>query len=236
MSVRDRFFWEIFYDSIIANLGFDRERDHYSCRILDIILSTRMELVFESRRYLSKLLEGGDAIVVGDAFTSGCPSKSGKVLIAADAAFGVCLREGIIPDVVVTDLDGITRDMLGYRDVVYVVHAHGDNIDKIVSLVPEVRGFLIGTAQCGCSHRVDVPGGFTDGDRGVYLAFSYGASRVYLYGFDFGRVSRLEKPSGTLINIKNKLAKLAWAKLLLQLLKYSGYRIECLEGGCKSWI
>lgn len=236
MCVRDRLSWESLYDIIVDSLGLDRERDHYSCRVLDLILSTRTELVLKSRRRLSELLEGKDAVVIGDAYAPRCPSKLGKVLIAADAAFGACLREGIVPDVVVTDLDGVTQDMLGYRDVIYVVHAHGDNIDKVISLIPHVRGFLVGTAQCGCSYRVDVPGGFTDGDRGVFLAFRYGASRVYLHGFDFGKVSRLVKPSGALVNVRSKLAKLAWAKLLLQLLKYSGYEIECLERGCKGWI
>ena len=160
----------------------------------------------------------------------------GAVLIAADASFEKCLEDGIVPDVVTTDLDGVTAESLRSRDTLFVVHAHGDNVDYVRRLLPEVGGLLIGTAQFKCSPRVEVPGGFTDGDRAVFLAYYYGARKVYLQGFDFSSIGRWLKPSGVRVNASVKMAKLAWARLLLSLLKNTGYEVECLEDSCKSWI
>lgn len=229
-------YWEAVYDRVLTSLGLERERDYHACRLLDLLLSTRMDAVSEARRLLSELIGGGRVLVVGDSPGSGCPRPGGMVLVAADASYGKCVEEGVAPDVVVTDLDGVPGEPLGSGGPVLVVHAHGDNVELLARLLPTVRGPFIGTAQYKCSPRVEVPGGFTDGDRAVYLALYYGAERVYLYGFDFSSVGRLVKPSGARVSVSAKLAKLAWARLLLLLLRDLGYRVECLEGGCKGWV
>ncbi|MEM1623092.1 MAG: 6-hydroxymethylpterin diphosphokinase MptE-like protein [Sulfolobales archaeon] len=236
MNLRDPMFWEGVYDRILTTLGFDRNRDYHSCRVLDLLLSTRTDIVAESRRHLVELLRGRSVVVIGDSADSGCPKPQGSVLVAADAAFEKCQEVGVIPDVVTTDLDGVSESSLKIRDTLFVVHAHGDNVEYLERLFPNMRGLLLGTAQYKCSHRVEVPGGFTDGDRAVFLAYYYGARKVFIYGFNFGSVSRWVKPSGIRVNATIKLAKLSWSRILLLLLKDLGYDIECLENSCEGWI
>ncbi len=236
MNLGNPLYWEALYDRILTSLGLEREKDYYSCRLLDLFLSTRMDTVLETRRLLSELIGGKRVVVVGDSPGLGCPKPSGTVLIAADASYEKCLEEGAVPDVVATDLDGVSESSLKTENTVLAIHAHGDNAELLVRLLPEVRGPFVGTAQCKCSPRVELPGGFTDGDRAVFLAFYYGAEKVYLYGFDFSSVGRYLKPSGVRVSVSAKLAKLAWARLLLLLLRDSGYGVECLEGGCKGWV
>lgn len=236
MNLRDPLYWEGLYDYILTNLGLNRAGDYYSCRILDMLLSSRMDVVLKSKEYLKNLIDGRTAIVIGDSPGSSCPKSGGAVLIAADSSFEKCVENGVVPDIVTTDLDGLSPGSLGAEDVLFVVHAHGDNVERVVRLLPEVRGFLVGTAQYMCSSRIELPGGFTDGDRGVFLAYYYGAKKVYLHGFNFVSVSRWYKPSGARVNVVSKLAKLAWARLLLLLLKDVGYEIECHENSCEGWI
>lgn len=236
MNLRDPMFWESIYDRILTTLGFDRDRDYYSCQVLDVLLSTRTSIVAESRKHLVELLQGRNVVVVGDSAGSNCPKPQGDVLIAADAAFEKCLEVGVVPDIVATDLDGVSESSLKNRDTLFVVHAHGDNVEYLERFLPNVGGLLLGTAQYKCSHRVEVPGGFTDGDRAAFLAYYYGARRVFIYGFNFSSVGRWVKPSGIRVNATVKLAKLSWSRILLLLLKDLGYEIECLEDSCEGWI
>lgn len=236
MDLRDPLFWERLYDYILTDLGLDRDRDYHSCRVLDMLLSARMSTVVEARKILIELIEGKSAMIVGDSPNSSCFRPQGSVLIAADSSLEKCLEVGITPDIVTTDLDGVTVSSLRSKDTLFVVHAHGDNVERLERLLPEVRGLFIGTAQYKCSPRIEVPGGFTDGDRAAFLAYYYGARKVYLHGFSFSSVGRWLKPSGTRVNASAKLAKLAWARILLLVLKSVGYEVECIESDCEGWI
>ncbi len=236
MNLRDPLFWENLYGTILTSLGLSREEDFTSCHLLDMVLSTRVDLVGNSLRRLSELLSGREVLVIGDFLRGQCLRLPNTTLVAADSAFVKCVESGVVPDVLVTDLDGVTSKYLKFRDVVYVVHAHGDNYERVVKLVPEVEGYLVGTAQCKCSNRVQVFGGFTDGDRAAYLAYYMGAERVILYGFNFKQVAELVKPSGVSVNPGSKLAKLSWARYLLLLLRESGYSVECFRDACEGWL
>jgi uncharacterized Rossmann fold enzyme len=236
MNLRDPLLWEHLYGTILTSLGLSREEDYISCRLLDALLSTRVDLLERSLKRLSELLVGRYVLVVGDFLLGPCPKLPNTTLVAADSAFAKCVEGGVVPDVLVTDLDGVTVEHLKFRDVVYVVHAHGDNYERVVRLVPEVEGYLIGTAQYKCSERVQVFGGFTDGDRAAYLAYYMGAARVLLYGFNLNQVAEVVKPSGISVNLRSKLAKLSWARYLLLLLRESGYGVECFGGTCEGWL
>jgi len=236
VNLRDPLVWEHLYGAILSSLGLSREEDFSSCRLLDMVLSTRADLVERSVERLSEMLSGKVVVVVGDFLKGPCPRLPDTTLVAADSAFAKCTERGVVPDVVVTDLDGVTLRHLKFRGVVYVVHAHGGNYERVAKLVPEVEGYLVGTAQCKCSSRVQVFGGFTDGDRAAYLAYYMGAARVLLYGFNFNQVAELVKPSGIPVNPGSKLAKLSWARYLLLLLRESGYSVECLGGACEGWL
>lgn len=102
------------------------------------------------------------------------------VIISADGATNYLYKIGIVPDIIVTDLDGIN---VYPQKSVYVVHAHGDNIDKLYKI--ENMNKVIGTCQVYPFGKLHLFGGFTDGDRGVVLAKIFGAKEIKLYGMDF---------------------------------------------------
>jgi hypothetical protein len=127
--------------------------------------------------------------------------------LAADGATAVLLRRGIVPDIIVTDLDGPFPDILkaNQEGSIAVVHAHGDNLDALHRYVPKLKR-VIGTVQCRPPEGLYNFGGFTDGDRCVFLAKELGATSIKLVGFDF------EDESVTL----RKRRKLIWAKRLIE--------------------
>ncbi|MGC8583713.1 MAG: 6-hydroxymethylpterin diphosphokinase MptE-like protein [Thermoproteus sp.] len=106
-----------------------------------------------------KLAEGSVVVAV-EGFTA-------RRLVAA----------GVKPDVVVTDLD-FEPESAGLGSLA-VVHAHGDNVERLQSAPPR-RVFTVqvppppGTANVG---------GFTDGDRAAYLAYAMGAQEITVSGF-----------------------------------------------------
>lgn len=102
----------------------------------------------------------------------------GSVVVAVEGfAARRLLEAGIRPDVVVTDLDYEPEDAGVGR--VAVVHAHGDNIERLRAAPPR-RVFTVQTAPPPGTYNV---GGFTDGDRAVYLAYALGAREVVISGF-----------------------------------------------------
>jgi 2-amino-4-hydroxy-6-hydroxymethyldihydropteridine diphosphokinase len=145
-------------------------------------------------------------------------SENMVVVIAADGATEMCLDLGIIPDFVVTDLDGdyksLTRADSGGS--VMVVHAHGDNFDKITTRVPNLSN-VIGTTQNFPLKNVYNFGGFTDGDRSVSLAVEFLAREILLVGMDFdskiGFFSKRKVP-----NLELKKQKLQIGKYLVGML------------------
>ena len=130
------------------------------------------------------------------------------VFIAADGATAVLLGRGIVPDIVVTDLDGTFSAILeaNLEGSIVVVHAHGDNLDALNRYVPKLEK-IIGTVQCRPPSGLYNFGGFTDGDRCVFLAQELGATSIKLVGFDFDDESVTPR----------KKRKLAWAKRLIEL-------------------
>jgi hypothetical protein len=126
------------------------------------------------------------------------------VLVAADGATTALIEEKIAPDIVATDLDGRLDDILlaNIRGANIIIHAHGDNIDKIARLTPFFNNVL-GTTQAQPAGNLYNFGGFTDGDRALFLAVALGASEITLAGMDFGDVvTRYSRP-----NIETATAK-----------------------------
>ncbi|MEM0140687.1 MAG: hypothetical protein QXN66_01435 [Thermoplasmatales archaeon] len=85
---------------------------------------------------------------------------------------------------VVTDLDGPVEKIVEGK-FIKVVHAHGDNIDKLAQFVPRMKGLVLGTTQSVPVGAIRNIGGFTDGDRSVIMALLMGAKEVNVFGFDF---------------------------------------------------
>jgi Uncharacterized Rossmann fold enzyme len=122
---------------------------------------------------------------------------------------------------VVTDLDGpADRIISSSKEGKYIiVHAHGDNIDKIIEHLPQLKGNVLGTTQSIPVRYVKNIGGFTDGDRSVLIAVFLGAKQINLYGFDF------ENPVDEPKDIKAK--KMEFAREIIEKLK--NIRIQYIQ-------
>ncbi|MDD3874077.1 MAG: DUF115 domain-containing protein, partial [Methanosarcina sp.] len=134
-------------------------------------------------------------------------------VIAADGAAAVLMDIGIVPEVICTDLDGnsetdIKKEILACeKGSIVLIHAHGDNICKLEKYVPLFKRF-IATTQAKPFDKVYNFGGFSDGDRCVFVAKEFMAKSIKLAGFDFEDLS---------VNLVKK-EKLKWAKELIGLL------------------
>ena len=126
------------------------------------------------------------------------------VLISADGATTALIEERLCPDIVVTDLDGKMDDILlaNLKGANIAVHAHGDNLEQVVKYTPFFTN-VIGTTQAQPVGNIYNFGGFTDGDRAIFLAVALGASEITLAGMDFGDiVTKYSRP-----NIESDLAE-----------------------------
>lgn len=200
--------WKEYYYLILKDFGFDRGEDELSARLLSESLRGEQAKPED----LEKIIKGRSATVVGDG--PNLPNEIDDicgVLISADEATSVLLGNGITPDIVVTDLDGRVEDLIcaNEKGAVVLIHAHGDNIDRIRMLAGHFKGKVMGTTQSMPFRNIYNFGGFTDGDRGVFLAEHFGAVSIKLVGFDFNN----PRAKGKRIELKKK--KLDWAFLLI---------------------
>ncbi|MEE9593346.1 MAG: 6-hydroxymethylpterin diphosphokinase MptE-like protein, partial [Thermoplasmata archaeon] len=117
-----------------------------------------------------------------------------------------------LPSVVVTDLDGRVEDQLEAhrRGALIAIHAHGDNMEALRRWTASFGPRTLGTTQAEPFEGIHNFGGFTDGDRAVYLADHFGAAEIRTVGFDFDRPNPKDQPTDV------KLRKLAWARRLLE--------------------
>ena len=195
--------WEKYYIEILEDFGFSRSGDEESARLLDEILSTEGCLTLDD---LSQIVGFSDKFIV---FGAGPSLKEhvrmlkedydlkDYVLVSADGATTALIEERLVPDIVATDLDGKIDDILlaNLRGANMAIHAHGDNIDKIASLTSFFNN-VIGTTQAQPIGNLYNFGGFTDGDRALFLAVALGASEITLAGMDFGtRVTKYSRPT-----------------------------------------
>ena len=212
--------WAPFYQRIQSEFGFRMEGEQLAAdRLLALLPAAARE---DPLGRLAARLGGRDAVIVGLAPRAGAPpiwklpaTTPGPALVAADGAAERCLEAGLVPDVLVTDLDGpvpaeVTANS---RGSLAVLHAHGDNLDALERWVPEFDGDLAGSwAGPPEPGLIDV-GGFTDGDRAAFLAAHVGARRVLLWGFEFDQTDEIEP----LAHLR-KVRKLRWAAEALELL------------------
>lgn len=195
--------WEKYYKEILDDFGFSRSGDEESAKLLDEILSTEGCLTLND---LAEIVGFSDKFIV---FGAGPSLKNhvlmlkenydlkDYVLVAADGATTALIEEKISPDVVCTDLDGNIDDILlaNLRGANIAIHAHGDNMDKVASLSSFFNN-VIGTTQAQPMGNLYNFGGFTDGDRALFLAVALGASEITLAGMDFGdKVTKYSRPN-----------------------------------------
>jgi uncharacterized Rossmann fold enzyme len=178
--------WEKRYFSILKELNYSEKKDKESALILDSILKKT-----DTIKKVRKLIEGKTIFVIGSGPSLSIAIPKLKKLeksikIAADSSLKPLVDNGIIPDIIVTDLDGNedTIKKISKTKSIFVIHAHGDNIEKL-QMVKKMKN-CIGTTQTNPFNKVQNFGGFTDGDRGVFLASYFNAKKIILFGMDFG--------------------------------------------------
>lgn len=213
--------WYSWYDEILNDFGFDRSADEKSAILLK-------DLIGDDGLNLNDIPIKENVIVFGAG-----PSLKQNLLefkrfytenltvICADGAVTALLEENIIPNIVVTDLDGNIKDLLksNREGSIMVVHAHGNNMQTLKKYVPKLNNIL-GTTQSTPIKNIYNFGGFTDGDRCLFLAEKLGAKKIILAGMDFGKiVTKYSRPDidgelGNADSIKEK--KLQYAKELVE--------------------
>ena len=207
--------WKKRYSEILKEFNYDEKKDRESALLLDTILE-------ESNvdKKIINLIKGKTVLVIGSgpSLQQAIPKlKNHKkvVKIAADSSIELLVENKIIPDIVVTDLDGdeIILKKIAKTKTIFVVHAHGDNIEKI-EFAKKFKN-CIGTTQSIPFNKIQNFGGFTDGDRAVFLANYFGAKKIILVGMDFGeRIGKFSKTKK--IDRKIKLKKLKRGESLLE--------------------
>jgi len=194
--------WFIFYSKILSDFGFSREEDERAAKLMHELAAGKLL----DAEVLRRVIEGKRVAVIGYAIDAEEFRRiREEVKITAGKAILKILEydPDFVPDIHVTDMeeDDVVVE-LDKRGSLLVLHAHGDNIDRINSIVPRVSKF-VGTTQSTPFNRIYNFGGFTDGDRAAILAKEMGAE-VVLYGFDFEKASGIKK------------RKLEWAKKILE--------------------
>jgi 2-amino-4-hydroxy-6-hydroxymethyldihydropteridine diphosphokinase len=213
--------WQEKYKEILREFDYDKKKDMRSAQILNMILKDDFPLKNLERKIKNKTVF---VIGAGPSLTKIVPVLKrfrNITKIVADGATGALIENKIKPDIVVTDLDGNWQFLkkTASNNSVMVVHSHGDNIEKLpVSLAFR---YCIGTTEGKPFRKIRNFGGFTDGDRCVFLARHFGARKIFLFGMDFGtKVGRYSKELN--YDKRTKLRKLRKAKSLLEWLALKG--------------
>lgn len=207
--------WYKRYGEILREFGFTKKSDQESALLLDSILKKDFPI-----KELGKKITGKTIFVVGSgpSLTKAIPTlkKFNSITkIVADTALEILVKKNITPDIVVTDLDGDEKCLkkIGKTSTIFLAHAHGDNIAKLY-LVENFKNCL-GTTQTHPIGKLNNFGGFTDGDRCVFLANHFSAKNIVLFGMDFGKkIGRYSKTKTA--ERKIKLKKLYRGKKLLE--------------------
>ncbi|MDA0756825.1 MAG: DUF115 domain-containing protein [Crenarchaeota archaeon] len=238
--------WKTKFNEIRKEFGYSEEEDLISAKKLDSLLKRK-----NSTKEFQNIIRGKTVFVIGAGPSLSKSLKHIKkskniIKIVADGAVRALLEKNISPDILVTDLDGDLKSIkkIGKTKIPIIVHAHGDNFDRL-EIVKEFSN-VTGTTQTKEFGKMKNFGGFTDGDRCVFLAEYFNASKIVLIGMDFGQeIGKYSKHKVN--NRKIKIKKLKFGKRIIEWLatkssaelystkKMKGYKtirlidLECIE-------
>ena len=207
--------WKTKFKEIRREFGYKETDDFLSAKKLDSLLKKKF-----LKKQLQNMIKGKTVFIIGAG-----PSLSKSLVhikkcknitkIVADGAVRALLEKDIRPDILVTDLDGDLDSIkkIGRTKIPILVHAHGDNYDKLE--VVKMISNVVGTTQTEEVGKIKNFGGFTDGDRCVFLANFFNAKKIVLVGMDFGQIiGKYSKHEIT--NRKIKIKKLKFGKMILE--------------------
>ncbi|MFX0099158.1 MAG: 6-hydroxymethylpterin diphosphokinase MptE-like protein [Candidatus Hodarchaeota archaeon] len=121
--------------------------------------------------------------------------------IFVDGAAKLALDRNFKIDLLVTDLDGLSDEkILHIHDNIgatVIIHCHGDNIQEIRNFLSSVTldERYIFTTQASPTSNVYNWGGFTDGDRAIFVALQLKYKKIILVSMDLNarQIGRLSK-------------------------------------------
>ena len=238
--------WKTQFKEIRKEFGYLEKDDLISVKKLDSLLKGK-----NSKREFQNMIQGKTVFIIGagPSLTKSLKyiKKSKNVTkIVADGAVRALLEKNIKPNILVTDLDGDLKSIekIGKTRIPIIVHAHGDNYEKL-EIVKKLKN-VVGSTQTRKIGKIENFGGFTDGDRCVFLAEYFNASKIVLIGMDFGqKIGKYSKHR--IINRKIKIKKLKFGKKIVEWIgtkskadlfstnRIKGYKIirmvdlECIE-------
>ncbi len=188
--------WLKIYEEIVKDFGFSKEDDEKAAKLIHEL--ARDKLLDSS---VLEVIKGRDVAVVGGAY-EGEKIREDFVISAGKSI----LKLNFVPNVHVTDLEENDEILvkLSEEGCILVIHAHGDNMERIRSVVPKLQSF-VATTQALPFDKIYNFFGFTDGDRAALIAKRFGAKKIVLYGFDFDRAEG------------KKRKKLRWARKILEM-------------------
>lgn len=207
--------WEQKYQEILKEFNYSKKRDREAAKFLNSILKTSFPL-----KKLEKKIKNKTVFVIGAGPSLAVSIASIKKFkditkIVADGATRALVENKIRPDIVVTDLDGSLESLkqASNMNATMIVHAHGDNIGRLP--IASIFRNCIGTTEGKPFGKIRNFGGFTDGDRCVFLAKHFCAQKIILFGMDFGnKIGRYSKEGR--YDKYTKIKKLKRGKLLLE--------------------
>lgn len=197
--------WKKNYYQIIEQLGFDIEADKKSAKLLEtylgqLNLTDKYQILQKLEVILQKpiIVAGAGPSLKRDFLAIFSDLYSSKIIsyfhtIAVDGATTLFKQKNIIPSIVVTDLDGdLTAISWAIKKgALTLIHAHGDNQQQISCFFTKYMEIIStnnvwGTTQSKPGKILLNFGGFSDGDRAIFLAFHFQSPLIGLIGFDFG--------------------------------------------------
>ena len=207
--------WKTRYREIRGIFEYKESDDIASAKKLNSILTKKI-----SSSNIKKNVSGNTVFVIGagpslDDTITVIKKYQSVTKIVADGAVQALIKHKIRPDVLVTDLDGDIKSIkkIASTNIPIIIHAHGDNKEQL-DIAKKFKN-KFGTTQSVKFGRLENFGGFTDGDRFVFLAENFKANKIILFGMDFGNT--IGKYSKHVIRDRNlKLKKLACGKKLLE--------------------
>ncbi|MDY6817207.1 MAG: 6-hydroxymethylpterin diphosphokinase MptE-like protein [Halobacteriales archaeon] len=196
--------WEPVYEAILTDFGFDRTADERARDLLAEYVDPITEEILPAFAGAEVAIAGGGPTLKEEIAIAG----EADIVVAASTAADVLRDANVTVDLMVTDLDKNTETARQFTQLgrPVAIHAHGDNIPALRAIMPQCDpAWVVATTQAEPLPAVANFGGFTDGDRGAFLADHFGAERLRFPGWSF------DDPTVDAM----KRRKLQWAKRLL---------------------
>jgi len=198
--------WSHAYEQILADFGYDPAADERARDRLATLTGPFDESRLDAMRGATVAVAGAGPSLTSDRDRR--LAAEADVVVAASVAAKRLRETGVAVDLMVTDLDKspATARTLTREGVPVAVHAHGDNVPAVEEWMPRFDDeHVLPTTQAEPRGPVVNYGGFTDGDRGAFLADAFGADTLVFPGWDFDDEGVSE----------TKRRKLVWAERLL---------------------